>query len=274
VDECYAQRGYQIFRGALQVEAVDAAAHEARKIPKFPGRIRRPNGTMELNQWAGSPLQKLAKKFVRNPILNAHLEMPAALDGLHIAIRRLVTGESLWACLHALDDAEHYTIHQTILFLTSPQTAVHTDSWGTDTVPNGFAHTAWIPLQDLDRTSGVPCVIPWPLGKRLTEEELGLTPEADFAERYESYHRALQAKLNATSPDVMTAFLNRGDLFIWSSLTPHGTLPSYPISRERLALQVLIRPSHMLCGTFLRQDGWPDEPKRISDRFSFFRKAY
>jgi len=32
----YAERGYKIFRGALQVEAVDAAAREARRVDGRP----------------------------------------------------------------------------------------------------------------------------------------------------------------------------------------------------------------------------------------------
>jgi hypothetical protein len=45
-------------------------------------------------------------------------------------------------------------------------------------------------LQDIDFRSGVPAAIPWPVGKVVTEAQLGLPSEGANHERYERYHQA------------------------------------------------------------------------------------
>jgi hypothetical protein len=65
--------------------------------------------------------------------------------------------------------------------------------------------------------------------------------------------------------------MRRGDVFIWSSLTPHCTMPCRPVVRERLALQLMVRPAHLLCGRFGVEEGWQENADRVSDLFSFLR---
>jgi hypothetical protein len=119
-----------------------------------------------------------------NAVSNAHLGVPEELAPVLDAMVQLVTSETLWRCLHALDDAEHYTLHQFLLFLTSPSTELHIDSWAVDSFPLGYAHSVWILLQAMERISGTPSVM----------------PAGALADRY---HAALEAKI-ATSPDVVT----------------------------------------------------------------------
>jgi ectoine hydroxylase-related dioxygenase (phytanoyl-CoA dioxygenase family) len=265
MSEHYTQRGHQIFRAALPRDLVSALADAAQLVPTYRGEIRRQNGMMEVNRFHTDT------SLVANAAGNAHLSMPPGLDAIHEAMRRLITDKHLWQCLHELDGAERYTIHQSILFLSSPNTDLHIDSWAMDTHPPGCAHSVWIPLQDMDRTSGVPCVIPWPKGKLITETDLGLAPAPSAKDRYSRYHDALQEKLQAASPDVVTAFMRRGDAFVWSSLTPHCTMPCRPLVRERLALQLMVRPAHLLCGRFGVEEGWQENADRVSDLFSFLR---
>jgi ectoine hydroxylase-related dioxygenase (phytanoyl-CoA dioxygenase family) len=265
VRQHYDQRGHQIFRSVIPVGLVSSLAEAARRIPAFEGEIRRQNGKMETNTFhPGSTL-------VANAVCNAHLSMPAGLEPIRDMMRRLIIDRRLWQCLHELDGSDHYTIHQSILSLSSADTDLHIDSWAMDTFPPGHAHSVWIPLQDLDRTSGVPCVIPWPPGKLVTEAELGLSPARSTEDRYNNYHNALVAKLEANSPDVVSGFICRGDVFVWSSVTPYCTMPSRPLRRERLALQLMVRPSHLLCGGFGVEEGWQENAERVSEQFSFLR---
>jgi hypothetical protein len=265
----YEDRGYQVFRGAFPTGEINAIADLVRRlIPPYRGAIRRQSGRVEANEFhPGSML-------VKNAPANGHLSFPAGLEPLSAALRALVSSPALAERLREIDGAEHYTIHQTILFMAPPETDLHIDSWTMDTAPHGYAHTVWIPLQDLDYTSGVPCVIPWPRGKFVSEADLGLAPrEADmpFIDRYHRYHLALSKRLLESSPDVVTSFMRKGDFIVWSSLTPHCTMPPRPEPKERLSLQVIIRPTDHRWGTLVTQPPvWTqDRAERISDRFSF-----
>jgi hypothetical protein len=263
----YEELGYQIFRTALPIDQIDAFAKMARQdIPAYQGEILRRSGRMECNIFHDP------ERLVQNDPANIHVTPPKGLEAISAALRAIIASPAIYDALHSLDGASHYTIHQTILFLAPPGTDVHLDSWTVDTVPRGFSHTVWIPLQDLEYRSGVPSVIPWPRGKLLSDSDLGIsvTSSMSFREHYERYHQALQKRVMASSPDVCTAFMRRGDFIVWSSLTPHCTLPSQPSPRERLSLQVIVRPSHYRWGNFANQpsemSGHPTEP--INDRFA------
>jgi hypothetical protein len=115
-------------------------------------------------------------------------------------------------------------------------------------------------------------VLPWPQGKLVTERELGLSSDGDHEDRYARYHQALSAKLLEDGPEIVTALVRRGDLMVWSSLTPHFTLPSQPFPAERLSLQVLLRPAHLKWGSFAAQPAEHPNTRVLpaSSRFSFF----
>jgi len=262
----YRARGYQVFRGAFpkdQISAIGDMVH--RLIPGYSGELRRQDGRFATNDFfPGTTL-------VRNAPLHGHVSLGTGLEPLSHALCALVTSPALADRLQALDMASHYTVHQTLLFLAAQSTDFHLDSWSLDTAPRGFSHTVWIPLQDLDFRSGVPSLVPWPHGKVVTEAELGLPDDGGSRdERYHRYHRALYDKLMSASPEVVTPLLRRGDFVVWSSLTPHFTLPSYPFPTERLSLQVLIRPTANRWGDFLSQpyDRTSLQLQKVTDRFS------
>jgi hypothetical protein len=169
-----------------------------------------------------------------------------------------------------LDGSAHYIVHQSILFFAAQTTDLHLDSWSVDTAPRGRSHTVWIPLQNLDHRSGVPSLIPWPRGKVVTEAELGLQEIGTRDDRYDRYHRALRAKLLGGSPEAVMPLMRIGDFIVWSSLTPHFTLPSHPFPAERLSLQVLIRPAANRWGDFLSQpyDRTSVQTEQVNKRFS------
>jgi hypothetical protein len=210
--------------------------------------------------------------LVRNPLANAHLPLCEAMKPLQSALAAVVTAPEIAERLGQLDGATHYNIHQVLLFFAAQSTDLHLDSWALDTAPRGFAHTLWIPLQDMGPGSGLPSVIPWPRGKVVSEADLGLPTSGSKGERYESYHRALTAKLMADSPDVATAMVRKGDLIVWTSLTPHFTLPPRHFPAERLSLQVLLRPIDARWGDFIDQpNGHPTNRHiRATEHFSFF----
>ena len=107
----------------------------------------------------------------------------------------------------------------------------------------------------------------------MTEQELGLTAaDVSFSDRYERYHRALSERLLGGSPEAVTPLMRMGDFIVWSSLTPHFTLPSFPFPTQRLSLQVLIRPTSYRWGDFTVQPA--EHPvyraMRMTERFSFY----
>jgi hypothetical protein len=263
----YRRRGYYVFRKVFPVEQIDALADTARNMmPAYQGEHLRQNGRAEANDfYSGTQL-------IRNPPFNLHLPLSSDLRPLSVALQALITAPALADRLRELDGAERYHINQTLLFFAAQTTGFHLDSWALDTVPHGGAHTLWIPLQDMTFKSGLPCVIPWPQGKVVTEAELGWTGGGPYGERYDHYQQALSEKLLGDSPEVAASLVRKGDLIVWSSLTPHFSLPSQPFPTERLSLQVLLRPAHHRWGNFIDQPA--DHPTkrviRMTDRFSYF----
>ena len=129
--------------------------------------------------------------------------------------------------------------------------------------------------------SGLPSVIPWERGKVLSEADLGL-PSGDGSEgRYDRYHEAFIARVMRDSPELTTCVLRKGDFMVWSSTTPHLSLPAkfWPpeprdVPVERMSLQVLLRPSHMAWGNFFNQptEIWHGRYINPSPDFSYLVK--
>jgi phytanoyl-CoA hydroxylase len=263
----YQDFGYKVLRGVLPKDRIDALVDIIRHVVvPYQGPLLRQVGRMASHDFfPGTTL-------IRNPLANAHLPLSQAMEPLESALTAVVTSSQVAEALRKLDGGDHYNIHQTLLFFAAQTTELHIDSWGLDTAPHGFAHTLWIPLQDMTPESGLPGVIPWPRGKVVTEADLGLPSSGSNADRYERYHRALSARLMADSPEAATAVVGRGDLIVWTSLTPHFTFPARNPPCERLSLQVLLRPTHTRWGNFIVQPS--DHPTnrhiRKTERFSYF----
>jgi phytanoyl-CoA dioxygenase PhyH len=263
----YEQQGYHVFRRALPADDIGAIADMARRlVPSNQGELRRQDGTFAGNTFfPGTTL-------ISNPLLHPHTSLAGELKPLSAALRALITSSALGERLQSLDGVRHYTIHQCLLFFAAQTTALHIDSWSVDTAPLGHSHTVWIPLQDLDHRSGIPCVVPWPLGRFLSEQDLGLADGGALSrgDRDERYHRALRARVLADGPEIATSVLHKGDFMVWSSLTPHLTLPAQSFPSERLSLQVLIRPADQRWGDFLEQpyDRTSLQLEQVSRHFS------
>jgi hypothetical protein len=266
-DRRYEELGYKVCRGALPKDQVEALAGLVqRKVIPHQGPLLRQDGQIESHRYfEGTSL-------ILNPLLNAHLPLSEGMRDLESTLTKLITSPDLATRLRELDGATHYNIHQTLLFFAAQTTAIHLDSWTFDTSPHGFSHTLWIPLQDMEPNSGLPSVIPWPRGKVVTEAELGLQSTGSYAERYDRYHRALSNKLLADSPDIATALVRKGDFIIWSSLTPHFTLPPRSFPVERLSLQLILRPIEARWGNFIDQprDHPTNRHIRMTNQFSYF----
>ena len=265
MDESYKALGFKHFRGVLPVDEISGLADLAyRLITPYRGEILRQDGKPDFNEFFPSTT------LLKNSVCNGHVRLPADLKPVHDALRALVSSAPIYESLRQLDDEEHYTVHQTLIFISSQATPPHLDSWSMDTVPHGFAHTLWIPLEDMDYLAGLPGIIPWPVGKLLTEAELGLAAaDLSFRVRHDQHYEALTKKLLAEGAEVYASFMRRGDFLAWASTTPHFSLPSNPFPRRRLSLQVLIRPTRYEWGTFVDQPGPPAPAERVSDRFDF-----
>lgn len=267
MDDDYRRRGFKHLRGVLPTGLVDElAASIDRSIPPYGGEIQRQDGRYETNRFFPS------STLVRNAILNAHEALPEPLAPIRNGMRALLTCAEMYRSLHAIDGADHYTVHQSIIFMAAQKTTPHLDSWSLDTAPHGYAHTIWVPLEDLDYLAGVPAVVAWPIGKLVPEADLGIdASQLSFRERHDRYCVALTQKLSSEGTDFYTSFMRRGDLLIWGSLTPHFSLPSFPEVRRRLSLQVLIRPTHHRWGTYATQPPeWePTRSEEVSQHFAF-----
>src|SRR5262249_10762556 len=197
-------------------------------MPAYEGEHFRQSGRAEVNDFFPGT------RLIRNSPFNLHLPLVSELAPLTKALQGVITAPALAARLNELDGADHYHINQTLLFFAAQTTGLHVDSWALDTVPHGFAPTLWIPLQDMDSRLGLPGIVAWRLGRLVSEAELGLPSDAPHDERYEPYHRALSAKVLADRPEIAIALVRRGDVVVWSSLTPHFTLPAQHFPAERL----------------------------------------
>lgn len=267
-DKEYQSHGFKHLRGVLPVDEVDRLADLIdKRVTPYHGDILRQDGNVTVNEFYPS------STLISNSILNAHLSMPKDLAPVRDSLRALITSPALFDSLHRLDGEDHYTVHQTLIFVAAQGTGPHVDSWSLDTAPRGFAHTLWIPLEDMDHKAGVPAVVEWPIGKVVSEAELGLDHPADisFRERHDFYCYAVADRLRAEGTGFQTSFMRRGDLYVWGSLTPHFTLPSTPTPRRRLSLQILLRPTRYPWGTYATQPTtWTPVPaERASDRFDF-----
>ncbi len=255
VHQLYQQRGYHVFRNVLPVDKVDALAHLVHSHIRYRQEpLLRHDMSFSAHKYArGTAL-------IENSLMDCHLPFKETMQPVETALASLVASPAVASSLRQLDDAAHYTIHQTIFFFISQLTTLHFDGWGFDTAPRGHAHTLWIPLQDLDHRSGLPSVIPWERGKLLSEADLGLPPEDDTGDRYGRYSKAFIAQVMRESPELTTCMLRKGDFMVWASTTPHLSLPSkawpprvFETAVERMSLQVLVRPSHMAWGNFFNQ---------------------
>jgi hypothetical protein len=261
----YRLQGYRLFRGVFTSELIEAIAGMVRElIPTYKGELRRQDGQFAANDFFPGT------RLVRNSVLHPHVDLPAELEPLRTKLAGMVTSPAMAACLRQLDGVRHYIVHQSLLFFAAQTTELHLDSWSVDTAPLGRAHTAWIPLQDLDHRSGVPSLIPWPRGKVVTERELRLRGDGSRDHRYDEYHRALRKMMLDRSPEAVNPLLRMGDIVVWSSLTPHFTLPAQSFPTERLSLQVLIRPAADRWGDFLSQpyDRTSVQIERATEHFS------
>src|SRR5258708_7538400 len=112
--EHYKKNGYELFRSVLPVDEVTAlgmVAYDA--ISRYRGELRRQDGQFAVNAFYPDSM------LVRNSILNAHFSLPDDLSQVRLALRHLITCSAIYEMLHSLDGAEHYTVHQTIIFLTA-----------------------------------------------------------------------------------------------------------------------------------------------------------
>lgn len=248
VSAFYRDNGYAIFRGVLARQKIDAlrATAESEVIASDRMFLRHQSTAREPNRFIEAPD---GQKVLANALLDPHSQPETPRTAA--AIEDLLLTDELADLLTSIDGAGNYTVHQTILFFIPPGTGLHLDGWSFDTEPSGLGHTVWIPLEPVTLRNGPLAVVPWPRGKIVSPAELGVEESSEPASRraYEAYHAALQAHLRRHAPDCVVPLLDPGDVVVFASSTPHGTLPF--ATPSRLAMQVIVRPSN------LRWGSWP-----------------
>jgi ectoine hydroxylase-related dioxygenase (phytanoyl-CoA dioxygenase family) len=241
ISSFYERYGYAIFRGAIERSNIDAL-HQAldTEVIASPGAFLRhkslkydPNIFVE------------GTKIPVDGLLNPHAQSETPRTAA--AIESLLLTDRIADLLTSIDGAQNYTVHQTIVFFTPPGTGLHLDGWSFDTEPRGFGHTLWVPFEPVTLRNGPLAIVPWERGKVVAPSELDV--ESASPQAYESYHTALAAYIRQHAPDCVVPQLDPGDLVVFASTTPHGTLPFEQPSRR--AMQVIVRPSN------LRWGSWP-----------------
>ena len=203
------------------------------------------------------------KKFVCNALYNPHLEPETAWLG--DLIIKLVCSDETAACLEALDGEQLHTMHQAILFFTSPGTEPHIDGWALDTLPAGNFMTMWVPLETITLYNGPVGVFPWKRGDLLTPEMLGVgLDDNDSQASYFAYTDAIVRTIHDRGINCVVPQLEPGDFIVFSSLTPHTTMPPKHDNLRRMALQILVRPTASRWGGImmgrLRGEGMDGDP--------------
>jgi ectoine hydroxylase-related dioxygenase (phytanoyl-CoA dioxygenase family) len=257
----YQQHGYAIFRGVLSLQKIDAlrATVESEVIVSDRTFLRHKSTAREPNHFIDSPD---GQKVLANALIDPHAQPETPRTT--VAIEDLLLTEPLADLLTGIDGAGNYTVHQTILFFMPPGTGLHLDGWSFDTDPRGFGHTLWVPLEPVTLRNGPLAIVPWPRGKVVSPAELGVEEPSEPADGsrqpYEAYHAALNAHLRRHAPDCVVPQLDPGDLVVFASTTPHGTLPF--VEPSRCAMQVIVRPSNLRWGSWaLFHAGLAHSPK-------------
>ena len=258
VSAFYQQHGYAIFRGVIPLQKIAAlrAVVESEVIASGASFLRHQTVAREPNRFIEGPS---GQRVLANALLNPHAQPET--PGTAAALEDLLLNDGVADLLASIDGADDHTVHQTILFFMPPGTHLHLDGWGLDTEPRGFAHTIWLPCEPVGLHNGPLAIVPWPRGKIVSAAELGVeepSEPADGSRRpHVAYHAALQNYLRQHAPDCVVPQLDPGDMVVFASTTPHGTLPFH--SPSRAAIQVLVRPSN------LRWGSWPEFATGLSN---------
>jgi ectoine hydroxylase-related dioxygenase (phytanoyl-CoA dioxygenase family) len=254
-DEFYKENGFFVFRGVLSRERIQQvwAMLERDIFPSDGQFLRHPTGQYEAHRFLivadGSN-----RRIVCNSLLNPHLAPETQVLGPELL--GLLCTDGVADLLSTLDGEQSYTIRQIILFFVPPLTDVHIDGWGLDTHPRGGLHTVWVPLEPVRLKNGALAIIPWPRGRFLSPEELGIPDFASdendlWGETYQRYHDALNGYIRDRHLPCIVPQLDPGDMVVFSSSTPHGTMPFMANLPSRLAMQVLVTPSRLPFGDVL-----------------------
>jgi ectoine hydroxylase-related dioxygenase (phytanoyl-CoA dioxygenase family) len=246
----YDRDGYFVVRQAISPEAIDGLqAYMEREIyPEQRPLLRHPTVRLEPHSYETAPD---GARFVRNGLYNPHLETATAELG-NMLLALICSGETA-DFLQIIDGDRQHTLHQIIMFFTTPGTDPHIDGWAIDTETPGDLCTLWIPLERVTLLNGPICVFPWRRGDLLLPESLGVGNLDDYpeGEAYGAYHDALSSRIDHTDRSVVVPLLAPGDLVVFASTTPHASMPPRQNGMMRRALQVMVRPTSSRWGGIL-----------------------
>jgi ectoine hydroxylase-related dioxygenase (phytanoyl-CoA dioxygenase family) len=241
VRDFYDRNGYYIFRDRLPLDAIRAvhACLEQDIYPSSDSFLRHPSITKQPHEYRTFVE---GGKFVSNALFNPHLQSKTTHLGQ--LILKLVCSDETALCLEALDGELAHTMHQGILFFVPPGTEPHIDGWALDTLPPGNFMTLWVPLESITLRNGPVAVFPWKRGKFMTPEMLGVDlRDDDHQSAYFNYTGALAHSIHDRRITCVVPQLEPGDFIVFSSLTPHATMPPENQRKRRMALQILARPT-------------------------------
>lgn len=246
--------GYVVFRAILPLPALDALCESIR------GDLDRHAGPLLRHYGEPTPHVRTDDGRIVNAIAHPHLVGAPDLQTFRRRVLDIYCNAAVAECLAELDGRDDYTLQGGLLFFVSPLTGLHDDSWSCDTFPHGGAFTAWFALEDVDPLAGPPFVVAWRPDHLMSPTELGIEFPADDTPGWsgvaqEQYRQALERHVMREGLALTVPTVQRGDLVVWSTLTPHGSLAGHPVERSRLSMQAIYRPTGVPWGAYTFESG-------------------
>jgi ectoine hydroxylase-related dioxygenase (phytanoyl-CoA dioxygenase family) len=234
----YRENGYYVFRNGLR----EAGIREVREaleseVMSAERPLLRLSGKCELNDYVELPS---GARLIRNALFDPHSR--AETPELARTLKQLICNDGVADLLSSVIEYDSYIIQQAILFFLPATTETHIDGWHSESWPPGNACTIWLPLEPVTLRNGPVYIMPWRAGRVLSPQSLGIADllAHDSAEAYQIYHRALNRYIEDQQTTAVVPLLNAADFLLFSSATPHGTIP-YRNPVSRLAVQVIVR---------------------------------
>jgi len=226
----YQENGYYILRGLFNRDKIKRLQKAVNAVHDSKGEVfLRHDETEKTNE----EFPKGLENDKRSGLLRFHTLTEGIGGELADAFNDLFCQKTMFNALNQFFDADKYTLHQTILFFTSPLTNLHPDLVSLDTTPSGSSFTCWMALDQIDDTNGGVFIAPNPVGKR--DEEM-INSSKDMGDYVKKYKDDLYAK----KQDLTIPVLSPGDVVLFAPTTPHGSLNPKHNSRRR-GFQILVR---------------------------------
>jgi len=229
-NEFYQENGYYIFRDLFAKDEINKLQDTVDEVyGSYDESFLRPGNEEKMNYVFKNGLEQNP----RSGILKFHTLTEGAGSALAETFKKIFCQEKIFSAFKQFFSTDKFTIHQTILFFTSPLTDLRPDLINLDTSTSGQSFTCWLPLDHIDDVNGGVLISSNPTGNRDDKMINGSNDAEDFIEKYKN-------NLYSKNPSFTVPILDPGDLLLLAPTTAHGSLPPKYKNRRR-SMQVILR---------------------------------